>query len=71
MPYGVFCNSGTSALQIALGALKEYYGYQDGDEVLVPATTFIATSNVVLQNGLKPVFVDVDARTFNMDPRPD
>ena len=68
VPYGVFCNSGTSALQIALGALKEQYGYQDGDEVLVPATTFIATSNVVLQNGLKPVFVDVDARTFNMDP---
>jgi dTDP-4-amino-4,6-dideoxygalactose transaminase len=65
----VFCNSGTSALQIALAALKEVYGYQDGDEVLVPATTFIATSNVVIQNGLKPVFVDVDPVTFNMDPQ--
>ena len=65
---GIFCNSGTSALQIALAALKESYGYKDGDEVLVPALTFIATSNVVLQNGLKPVFVDVDPHTFNMNP---
>ena len=68
--HGVFCNSGTSALQIALAALKELhrFDYEDGDEVLVPAITFIATSNVVLQNNLKPVFVDVDPVTFNMDP---
>ena len=65
---GVFCNSGTSALQIALAALKEHFHYTDGDEVLVPAITFIATSNVVLQNNLTPVFVDVDPTTFNMDP---
>jgi perosamine synthetase len=67
--YGIFCNSGTSALQIALAALKEVHGYQDGDEVLVPATTFIATSNVVIQNGLKPVFVDVNPLTFNIDTK--
>lgn len=66
--HGVFCNSGTSALQIALAALKERHCYEDGDEVLVPAITFIATSNVVLQNNLKPVFVDVDPYTFNIDP---
>jgi dTDP-4-amino-4,6-dideoxygalactose transaminase len=66
--HGIFCNSGTSALQIALAALKERHAYADGDEVLVPAITFIATSNVVLQNNLKPVFVDVDPVTFNMDP---
>ena len=66
--HALFCNSGTSALQIALAALKEVYGYKDGDEVLVPATTFIATSNIVLQNNLKPVFVDVDPYTFNMAP---
>ena len=66
--HAVFCNSGTSALQIALAALKEVHRYQDGDEVLVPATTFIATSNIVIQNGLKPVFVDVDPVTFNIDP---
>lgn len=66
--HALFCNSGTSALQIALAALKEVYGYKDGDEVLVPATTFIATSNIVLQNNLKPVFVDVDPETYNMNP---
>lgn len=66
--HGVFCNSGTSALQIALAALKELHGYKDGDEVLVPATTFVASVNVILQNGLTPVFVDVDPFTFNMDP---
>ena len=66
--HALFCNSGTSALQIALAALKEVYGYKDGDEVLVPATTFIATSNIVLQNNLKPVFVDVDYETFNINP---
>ena len=64
----MFCNSGTSALQIALASLKERNQYKDWDEVLVPAITFIATSNVVLQNNLKPVFVDVDPHTFNMDP---
>lgn len=66
--HGIFMNSGTSALQVSLEALKEKFNYQPGDEVLVPATTFIATSNVVIQAGLKPVFVDVDPRTYNIDP---
>lgn len=66
--HAVFCNSGTSALQIALAALRERYGYEDEDEVLVPAVTFIATSNIVIQNRLRPVFVDVDPRTYNIDP---
>jgi len=65
--HGVFMNSGTSALQVALSALRETYNYEDGDEVLVPATTFIATSNIVIQNNMVPVFVDVNPRTFNMD----
>ena len=64
----ILCNSGTSALQIAVAALKERHGWKDGDELLVPAVTFIATSNVVLQNRLVPVFVDVDPFTYNMDP---
>jgi CDP-6-deoxy-D-xylo-4-hexulose-3-dehydrase len=66
--HAIFLNSGTSALQVALAVLKEKYGYQDGDEVLVPALTFVATANVVLQNNLRPVFVDVDPITYNMDP---
>lgn len=64
----VFTSSGTSALQIALAALKEKHGYQDGDEVIVPAVTFVASANVVLQNNMVPVFVDVDPRTYNLDP---
>lgn len=66
--YSLFCNSGTSALQISLAALRERHGYEDGDEALVPATTFIATSNIVIQNKMQPVFVDVDANMYNIDP---
>jgi perosamine synthetase len=63
-----FMNSGTSALQIALQALKLVNGWKDGDEVLVPAVTFVATSNIVIHNNLVPVFVEVDQLTFNIDP---
>ena len=65
--FAVFCNSGTSALQVALHALKEKFSWADGDEVLVPAVTFIASSNVVLQNRLQPVFVDVDPVYYELD----
>jgi len=66
--YAVFCNSGTSALQMALAALKERHGWRDSDEVLVPATTFIATSNIVIHNRMQPVFVDVTLTDYGMDP---
>ncbi len=67
--YAMFCNSGTSALQAGLHALKIKYGYTDGDEVLVPALTFVASVNVILQNNLKPVFVDVDPDRYTVDPK--
>lgn len=66
--FAIFTNSGTSCLQIALSAMKEYYGWKDGDEVIVPATTFVATANIVLYNKMEPVFVDIDYKTFNIDP---
>jgi len=66
--YAVYTVSGTSALQMALHALKKNHKWKDGDEVIVPAITFIATSNIVLQNNLRPVFVDVLADTYNIDP---
>lgn len=66
--FAVYCNSGTTALQVAIQALKEKEGWKDGDEVIVPAITFIASSNVILHNKLKPVFVDVDLATYNIDP---
>lgn len=66
--YGVLSNSGTSSLQVALQALKEIHGWQDGDEVIVPAVTFVATANIVLHNRMTPVLVDVDRYIYNIDP---
>jgi len=66
--YGVLSNSGTSSLHVAIQALKEIHGWQDGDEVIVPAVTFVATVNVVLHNRLKPVLVDVDSLYYEIDP---
>jgi len=68
MRFGVMVNSGTSALEMAVACLKEVYAWHDGDEVLCPAVTFVATSNVIIANNLKPVYVDVDPRTYNIDP---
>lgn len=58
------CANGTDALQIAMMAL----GLQPGDEVITPSFTYIATTEVIALLRLKPVFVEVDARTFCMDP---
>jgi perosamine synthetase len=65
---GVISNSGTSALQVALQAMKEIHGWEDGDEVIVPAITFVATSNVVIHNNMVPVFVDVEKEYYGIDP---
>lgn len=65
--HALFTSSGTSALKIALHALKDRHGWKDGDEVIIPAVTFVATMNVVLMNNLKPVLVDVDVTTANID----
>lgn len=62
--HAVFMNSGTSALQVGLHAMKLHFGWKDGDEVLVPATTFVASVNTILDNGLKPLLVDVHPETF-------
>jgi len=66
--FAVMVNSGTSALEMAVACLKEVHGWQDNDEILCPAVTFVASSNVILANNLKPVFVDVDPQTYNIDP---
>lgn len=66
--YAVLSNSGTSSLQVALQALKELHGWADGDEVIVPASTFVATVNIILHNRLRPVFVDIEPLAFGIDP---
>ncbi len=60
----VAVNSGTSALHLALLSL----GIGAGDEVIIPSFTFAATANSVALTGAKPVFVDIDIKTYNMDP---
>jgi dTDP-4-amino-4,6-dideoxygalactose transaminase len=62
--YCVGVNSGTDALRFALIAA----GVQPGDTVLTVPNTFIATTEAISQAGAQPDFVDIDARTFNMDP---
>jgi perosamine synthetase len=61
----VACTNGTIALDLALKALD----LQPGDEVISPAFTFIATANSVVYQGSRPVFADVDKKTFNIDPQ--
>jgi UDP-2-acetamido-2-deoxy-ribo-hexuluronate aminotransferase len=58
------CANGTDALQIAMMAL----GLRPGDEVITPSFTYIATTEVIALLQLTPVFVEVDAKTFCMDP---
>ena len=61
--YCITCANGTDALQIALMAL----GIGVGDEVITPGFTYIATAETVALLGAKPVYVDVDAKTYNLD----
>lgn len=64
VPSVIPCGNGTDALQIALMALD----LKPGDEVIVPAFTYVAAAEVVSLLGLIPVWVDVDEKTFNINP---
>lgn len=62
--YCISCANGTDALQIAQMAV----GVGPGDEVIVPGFSYIATAETPAVLGAKPVYVDIDSRTYNMDP---
>lgn len=62
--HAMACSNGTVALHLALRALD----MGPGDEVIVPALTFVATANAVVYCGATPVFADVDPKTWNIDP---
>ena len=59
------CANGTDALQIALMSL----GLEKGDEVITTNFSFASTIEVILLLGLKPILVDIDSKTFNIDPK--
>jgi len=62
--YAVAVNSGTAALQASLYALD----IKNGDEVLLPSFTFVATANSIISVGAKPIFVDILPENYTMDP---
>jgi perosamine synthetase len=62
--HAITCCNGTAALHLALVAL----GVGQGDEVIVPTLTFVATANAVTYCGARPVFVDSEPETWNLDP---
>ena len=66
--YAIFVSSGTAALQVSLHALKEMNRWDDGDEIVLPAVTFVSSLNVILHNRLHPVFVDVERDYYCLDP---
>lgn len=62
--YAVATSSATTALFLSL----YIHGVGRGDEIIVPSFSFIATANVIVHVGAKPIFVDIDPRTYNLDP---
>ena len=62
--YAISCSNGTVALHLALMAL----GIKSEDEVIVPTLTYIATANAIKYCGAKPIFIDSEPQTWNMDP---
>jgi len=65
--HSVMVNSGSSANLVMIAALKKYFGWVDGDEIIVCACGFATTVAPIVQNGLKPVFVDIDWSDLNWD----
>lgn len=65
--HSLMVNSGSSANLVMIAALKKYYNWKDGDEVIVSAVGFPTTVSVLFQNRLKPVFVDIEWDTLNFD----
>jgi CDP-6-deoxy-D-xylo-4-hexulose-3-dehydrase len=65
--YAQMVNSGSSANLVLIAALKKYFGWEDGDEIIVSPVGFPTTISTIVQNGLVPTFVDIEYETLNFD----
>jgi len=65
--FSCMVNSGSSANLIMMASLKKYFDWKDGDEIIVSVAGFPTTTSVIAQNGLTPVFVDIEFETLNFD----
>ncbi|MBI4783421.1 MAG: DegT/DnrJ/EryC1/StrS family aminotransferase [Oscillatoriophycideae cyanobacterium NC_groundwater_1537_Pr4_S-0.65um_50_18] len=67
LKHSVMVNSGSSANLALIGALKKYLDWQDGDEIILSVVGFPTTLAPLIQNNLKPVFIDIEMDTLNFD----
>lgn len=65
--YAVMVNSGSSANLVMIAAIKKYFNWSDGDEIIVSVVGFPTTISVIVQNKLSPVFIDIEMNTLNFD----
>ena len=65
--YSVMVNSGSSANLVMIAALKKHFKWVDTDEILLSVVGFPTTLNPIIQNNLKPIFVDIEYNTLNFD----
>ena len=65
--YSHMVNSGSSANLVMVTAAKKHYKWQDGDEIIVSPVGFPTTIAPIIQNGMKPVFIDIELETLNFD----
>lgn len=65
--YSLYVSSGSTANSLLVAAVKELYNLQDGDKVLVPATTWMTNVAPLIQNNLEPIFCDINLNNFSFD----
>lgn len=65
--YGIAVANGSVALDVAIRALKDIYHWQEDDEIIMPSFTIISCAQSIVYQGLKPIFVDAESMTWNMD----
>ena len=65
--YSLYVSSGSTANSLLVAAVKELYNLQDGDKVLVPATTWMTNVAPLIQNNLEPIFCDINLSNFSFD----